>query len=74
MTKEERSLLEALDTALQSESVREYIRSVVTRVREQLARRNDALMSWEPVPLAILKARLPTEIRSAWVFVLRAGA
>ena len=54
MTTEERSRLEALDTALQSESVREHIRSVVTRVREELARRKDALMSWEPFPLEVL--------------------
>jgi hypothetical protein len=74
MTKEERSRLEALDTALRSESVREQIRSVVTRVREKLARRKDALMSWEPFALEVLTARLPAEIRSAWVFVLRAGA
>src|SRR5881394_4596630 len=74
MTKEERSRLEALDTALRSDSVRENIRSVVVRVREQLARRKDALMSWEPFPLDVLATALPPEIRSAWVFVLRAGA
>jgi hypothetical protein len=74
MTKEERSRLETLDAALRSESVREHIRSVVIRVRDQLSRRKDALMSWEPFALEVLTARLPAEIRSAWVFVLRAGA
>lgn len=74
MTKEERSRLEALDTALRSESVREHIRSVVIRVRDQLSRRKDALMSWEPFPLDVLTTRPPAEIRSAWVFVLRAAA
>ena len=74
MTLEERSRLEALDTALQSNSVREHIRSVVVRVREQLARRKDALMRWEPFPLDVLATVLPAEIRSVWVFVLRAGA
>src|SRR5215475_2604202 len=74
MTKDERSRLETLDTALRSESVREQIRSIVVRVREQLARRTDALMSWEPFQLDVLATRLPPEIRSAWVFVLRAGA
>ena len=74
MTKEERSRLEILDTALRSETVRERIRSVVVRVREQLARRNDALMAWEPFPLDVLATTVPPEIRSAWVFVLRAGA
>src|SRR5213596_947143 len=74
MTLEERSRLEAVDTALRSDSVREHIRSVVVRVREQLARRKDALMSWEPFPLDVLATALPSDIRSAWVFVLRAGA
>ena len=74
MTKEERSRLEALDAALRSDTVREHIRSVAVRVREELARRKDALMSWEPFPLDVLATRLPPEIRSAWVFVLRAGA
>src|SRR5262245_61307980 len=73
MTKDERSRLETLDTALRSQSVREHIRSIVVRVREQLARRKDALMSWEPFPLDVFATRLPPEIRSAWVFVLRAG-
>ena len=74
MTKEERSRLEALDQALRSKNVRDHIRSVVARVREQLARGKDELMSWEPFPLEILSTTLPPEIRSSWVFVLRAGA
>ena len=55
MTEEERLRLEALDAALRSDSVREHIRSVVVRVREQLARKKDALMSWEPFPLDVLQ-------------------
>jgi hypothetical protein len=74
MTKEERSRLESLDTALRSDSAREHIRSVVVRVREKLALKKNALMSWEPFPLDVLATTLPPEIRSAWVFVLRAGA
>ena len=73
MTEEERSRLELLDAALRSDNVREHIRSVVVRVREELARKKDALMSWEPVPLHIFATTLPPEIRSAWVFVLRGG-
>ena len=73
MRSEERSRLELLDAALWSENVREHICSVVLRVREELARKKDALMSWEPIPLHIFVTTLPPEIRSAWVFVLRAG-
>ena len=31
-------------------------------------------MTWEPIPLSVFGRALPPEIRSAWVFVLRAGA
>src|SRR5437773_10918721 len=74
MTPEERSLLELIDVALRSENVREQIRPIMKRVRAELARKKEALMTWEPVPLNIFGTALPREIRSAWVFVLRAGA
>src|SRR2546423_6106110 len=74
MTKEERSRIEILDTALRLETVRAHIRCVVVRVREQLARRKDVLMGWEPFSLEVLGTTLPPQIQSVWVFVLRAGA
>ena len=73
MTLEERTRLESIDTALQSETVREQIRPIVERVRAELARKKEAVMTWEPIPLIVFGRALPREIRSAWVFVLRAG-
>jgi hypothetical protein len=74
MTREERSRLESLDAVLRSDNVREQIRPIVERVRAELARKKEALMAWEPIPLTVFDRALPSEIRSAWVFVLRAGA
>jgi hypothetical protein len=74
MTPEEWSRLEALDPVLRSDNVREQIRPIVERVRAELARKKDALMAWEPIPLTVFRRVLPPEIRSAWVFVLSAGA
>ena len=74
MTPEECSRLESIETVLRSENVREQIRSIVERVRAELARTKEALMAWEPIPLTAFGSALPPEIRSAWVFVLRAGA
>ena len=54
--------------------MREQIRPIIERVRAELARKNEALMTWEPIPLTVFGRALPPEIRSAWVFVLRAGA
>jgi len=74
MTRQERSILESIDTVLRSENVREKIRPIAERVRAELGRKNEALMTWEPIPLSVFGDGLPSEIRSAWVFVLHAGA
>src|SRR5438552_6789922 len=74
MTPEERSCLESIEKVLRSENVREQIRPIVERVRAELRRKKEALMTWESIPLTIFGRALPPEIRSAWVFVLRAGA
>ena len=74
MRPEERTCLASIDTILRSDAVRRQIRPVVERVRAELARKKEALMTWEPLPLTVFGRALPREIRSAWVFVLRAGA
>jgi hypothetical protein len=74
MTSEERERLESLDAALQSENIRKQILPIVARVRAELAGKKNARMTWEPIALGIFGGGLPSEIRSAWIFVLRAGA
>jgi hypothetical protein len=73
MTPEERACLESIDTILRSETVREQIRKVVERVRADLGRKTQALMTWEPISLEVFGRALPQEIQSGWVFILRAG-
>src|SRR5213596_3973022 len=74
MTQQEHARLESIDAVLRSDSVRQQILPIIERVRAELARKKEALMTWEPIPLAVFGRKLPAEIRSAWVFVLRAGA
>jgi hypothetical protein len=74
MTPEEHARLESIDATLRSEAVRRQVRPIMERVRAELARKTKALMTWEPIPLTVFGRALPREIRSAWVFVLRAGA
>jgi hypothetical protein len=73
MTKQERQILETLDRIVRSEHVVSLIEPIIKRVRAELGRKADALMTWEPVPLTIFGNTLPKEIRSGWIFVLRAG-
>src|SRR5215472_1969897 len=74
MTKAERSVLETLDEIVRSDNVRTQLLPIIERIRAELARKPDALMAWEPVPLDTFGQRLSPSIRSGWVFVLRAGA
>ena len=73
MTQEEHSRLQSIEAILQSEDVRRQVGPIIERVRAELARKNEAVMTWEPIPLTVFGRALPGEIRSAWVFVLRAG-
>jgi hypothetical protein len=74
MTKEERSLLEMLDGVIRAKKARTQLSPIVERVRAELARKANALMAWEPIPLKTFGDRLPPSIKSGWVFILRAGA
>ena len=74
MTADERSRLEALDAVVRSNEVRANINPVVDRVCAALAQNPEAVMTWEPIPLETFGQKLPPEIRSGWIFVLRAGA
>jgi hypothetical protein len=71
---EEKARLETLDRILRANAVREQVSSIISRVRPALARKPEALMTWEPISLEVFGGQLPSEIRSSWVFVLRAGA
>lgn len=73
MTAKEESLLRKLEKILQSKKVRALIQPIVERVRADLAQQPKAVMAWEPIPLSIYGGALPGEIRSSWVFILRAG-
>jgi hypothetical protein len=74
MTADEHSRLQALDAVVQSNELRAKIKPVVDRVCAALALKPEAVMTWEPIPLETFRQKLPPEIRSGWVFVLRAGA
>jgi hypothetical protein len=69
---EERRILEALDAALRRPGVESVIEAIAARVLHKLASNPEATLAWEPVPLEAYGGGLPPEIRSSWVFVLRA--
>jgi hypothetical protein len=74
MNPSERALLERLDAILRQSVIRAQIQPVVDRVQANLAQEHGTAMAWEPVPLTIFDNALPPELRSCWVFILRAGA
>ena len=74
METEEHARLEKLDTIVRSDELRAKINPIVDRVRAALSQQPEALMTWEPIAVEIFGQTLPPEIRSGWIFVLRAGA
>jgi hypothetical protein len=69
----ERQILETLDAAVFAPAAAERIAEIAARVRATLARGPKEIEAWEAVPLTLYGTALPAEIRSSWVFVLRAG-
>ena len=74
MEAEERARLEKIDTIVRSAELRAKINPVFDRVHVALLQKPETLMTWEPIPLDVFGQGLPQEIRSGWIFVLRAGA
>ena len=74
MEPEERARLGKLDAIVRSDELRAEIYLIVERGCTALSEKPEALMTWEPIPLDVFGQKLPQEIRSGWIFVLRAGA
>src|SRR5437868_1105993 len=73
MRSEETTLLESLDRIMRSAELQATLQPIIDRVREQLTARPQSVMGWQPIAMSIIGDRLPPGIRSAWVFILRAG-
>jgi len=69
----ENEILQRLDAAVRNEAARAAIAAIVARVEETMRLDPEATEAWEPIPLAVYDEPLPDEIRSSWVFILRAG-
>ncbi len=68
----ERACSLLLDSILRAPSVRSRVSGIASRVAISLAAMPDAIMAWDTVPLGIYPGRLPADIKSSWVFILRA--
>jgi hypothetical protein len=71
MEKEELEILEILDKAVSDHSVKQKIDKIVGRVEDNLNKNQSEVMAWEPIPLDLYQQKLPGEIKSSWVFILR---
>ena len=69
----ELKLLQELDSLLSRREVRDVIGVIVERVESRLTEQPQSRMAWEPIPLEIYGHPIAAEIRSSWVFILRAG-
>ena len=70
---EERAILEVLDALVCQRDVRHELELIGARLEEKLEAERSSLLVWEPVDLSFYSGPVPDEIRSSWVFVLRAN-
>lgn len=71
MHKTERKLIELLDMTVKEDGIKQHMIGVIQRIVMALENNSNALMAWEPIPLDLYKQKLPGEIKSSWVFILR---
>jgi hypothetical protein len=65
--------LASLDAAARRPEVAEACDRMLVDLDRRLASAPAEPMAWEVLPLSLLGPALPPQIRSAWIFVLRAG-
>lgn len=70
---DEKAILEVLDALVCHRDVRHELEVIGSRLEEKLEADQSALLVWEPVDLSMYRGPIPSEIRSSWVFVLRAN-
>ena len=70
---QEDEILRALDSAIFQPSMKDRFDKAALALDQKLAADPSLLLAWETVPLSAYKVDLPANIRSSWVFILRAN-
>jgi hypothetical protein len=68
----EQALIEFLDAAIRAPRSAAVLAAAADEISAELTGNSSARLAWRPIPLDTYD-RLPDEIASSWVFVLRAG-
>jgi len=66
-------ILKRLDDELRRPEVRVHLDAIALELVPRLKDDAGAPMAWQTVPLSIYGDAIPDDVRSSWVFVLRAG-
>ncbi|HSL20110.1 MAG TPA: hypothetical protein VK886_01150 [Vicinamibacterales bacterium] len=66
-------VLSALNDVIRAPRVNGVIRDALERVLQKLGASSET-MAWEIIPFEMIDTELPENIRSCWVFAIRAGA
>ena len=69
----ELEILRALDGLVSKESVRTPLDGIACRLVDRLREEDESRLVWEPIPLSLYGENVPSEIRSSWVFAMRAN-
>jgi hypothetical protein len=71
---EEPFVMKTLRALFQQPRASNFLAGMTHALRDQLARDDKRNMKFASIPLDIFETKVPVEIRSSWIFVLRDGA
>jgi hypothetical protein len=69
----EDALLKRLDTIVRRNTAVRLIEDSILRLEAKLALNPKDLFAWDTIPLSVFPDSVPAEIKSCWVFLIRAG-
>jgi hypothetical protein len=67
-------ILQILDNVIRQQSITPLLDKLIIRAEKKLSSDRKALLSWETVPLDVFGNTLPKDIKSSWIFVLKANS
>lgn len=66
-------ILVSIDEALRSREIRESVEALARELRTELEKERGKALVWRSIPLSLFGGGLPPQIRSSWVFGIRAA-
>ena len=70
--KEEKEILIAIEVLLKESAIKKVIDELCIKILDRLNEEKESNLVWETLPFSLFENRMPSGIRSSWIFGIRA--